>query len=124
MSKCATLLFIAILTASSLVMIKATPASAATKPSVPEFTVELVDSSYDVPTTYSIHPYTGEKVTHEGYHVELRTLEIRIKSDMPNDIEGFYYNIRWKGHFEEEWHEFYRASNGFLRRDSEAETLF
>ena len=28
--------------------------SSITKPSVPEFTVKLIDSSYDVPTTYSI----------------------------------------------------------------------
>jgi len=93
--------------------------------SVPEFTVELVDSSYDVPTTYSIDPYTGKNVTHEGYHVESRTIEIRIKNDMPNDyIAGFYYNIRWKGHFEEEWREFYHSSDGFLSRDSGAETVF
>jgi len=49
-------------------------------PAVPEFTVELVDSSYDVPTTYSTDPYTGKQVTHEGYHVAKRTIEVRIKN--------------------------------------------
>ena len=34
------------------------------KPSVPEFTVALVDTSYDVPTTYSTDPYTGKQLTH------------------------------------------------------------
>ena len=64
-------------------------------------------------------------MTHEGYYVESRTVEIRIKNDMPNEyVAGFYYNIRWKGHFEEEWHEFYHSSDGFLPRDSGAETVF
>lgn len=31
------------------------------KPSVPEFTVKYVDNSYDVPPTYGIDQYTGEK---------------------------------------------------------------
>lgn len=54
--------------------------SSITKPSVPEFTVKLVDSSYDVPTTYSIDPYTGQNVTHAGSHVESRTLDVKIKN--------------------------------------------
>jgi hypothetical protein len=29
------------------------------KPSVPEFTVKLVDSSYDIPASSLIDPYTG-----------------------------------------------------------------
>jgi len=33
-----------------------TEANGITKPSVPEFTLVLVDSSYDVPTTYSTDP--------------------------------------------------------------------
>jgi hypothetical protein len=125
MKKRATLLLVAVLTVSSLLMIEAMPASAATKPAVPEFTVELVDSSYDVPTTYSINPYTGKNVTHEGYRVESRTIEVRIKNAVPNDsVAGSYYNIRWKGHFEEEWREFFHSYNGFLSRDSGAETVF
>jgi hypothetical protein len=77
-------------------------------PSVPEFTVELVDTSYDVPTTYSTDPYTGKQVTHEGYHVARRTIEVKIKNQpfTPfTDSDGreikFYYNIRIKGHYEE-----------------------
>ena len=112
-----------------------TGASGIPKPSVPEFTVKLVDSSYDVPTTYSTDPYTGEKITHPGYRVESRTIEIRIKNVpfTPFEIENgsntytaqFYYNIRWKGHYEEEWHEVYNPNvNGLLGRDSGIETVF
>ena len=77
-------------------------------PAVPEFTVELVDASYDVPTTYSTDPYTGTQVTHQGYHVAKRTIEIRIKNQPFTpyiDSNGrnitFYYNIRFKGHYVE-----------------------
>ena len=50
------------------------------KPSVPEFTVKAVSHPYDVPTTYSTDPYTGETITHEGYHVENKSIEVWIKN--------------------------------------------
>jgi len=75
--------------------------------------VELVDTSYDVPTTYSTDPYTGKQVTHQGYHVARRTIEVRIKNQpftSYTDGEGreikFYYNIRIKGHYVEWGSEF------------------
>jgi hypothetical protein len=78
--------------------------------SVPEFTVKAVAHPYDVPTTYSTDPYTGETITHEGYHVENKSIEVWIKN-IPftpyNDTEGhevnLYYSVRAKGHFEEDW---------------------
>jgi flagellar basal body-associated protein FliL len=96
-----------------------TPAASASiaEPSVPEFTVELVDTSYDVPTTYSTDPYTGDTVTHAGYHVARRTIEIRIKNPpfTPFVSDGreieFYYNIRIKGHYEEWGSEFGEVYN-------------
>lgn len=114
------LVLILILTASSLIVVKPTHSSI-TKPSVPEFTVKLVDSSYDVPTSYSIDPYTGENVTHAGRHVESRTIEVKIKNQpfVPyNDTSSgwainFYYNIRIKGHYIEDWRELFRASDGY-----------
>jgi len=82
------------------------------KPSVPDFTVALVDASYDVPTTYSTDPYTGKTITHGGYHVERRTIEIRIKNQPFNEINDwgakFYYSVRYKGHFTEEWFDVYQ----------------
>src|SRR3990172_3290742 len=79
MNKKFVLLLILILTASSLTAVNLANASIP-KPSVPEFTLKLVDSSYDEPTTYSTDPYTGKQVTHEGYHVESRTIELKIKN--------------------------------------------
>ena len=80
------------------------------KPSVPEFTVKLVDHSYDVPTTYSVDQYTGKTITHYGYHVENKSIEVSIKNQpfTPyTDADGhevkLYYNIRVKGHYGEDW---------------------
>jgi len=78
--------------------------------SVPEFTVKAVTHPYDVPTTYSTDPYTGETITHEGYHVENKSIEVWIRNQpfTPyTDADGheinLYYNVRVKGHFEPDW---------------------
>ena len=100
-----------------------------TKPSVPEFTVKLVDSSYDVPTTSSMDPYTGENVTHAGYRVESRSIEVTIKNQpfVPYSSGGwnieFYYNIRIRGHFSEDWIELYRASDGYPTQSDSQNTI-
>jgi len=81
------------------------------KPSVPEFAVKLVDSSYDIPESSSIDPYTGQTITIPSRHVDNRTLEFTIKNqpftsyhdaNSGRDIR-LYYNIQMRGHFEEDW---------------------
>jgi hypothetical protein len=105
MSKNVALLFIAVLTVSSLVMVKATPASAQ---SVPEFTLKFEAHPYDVPTTYGIDPFTGKNITIEGgYHVRNESIVFTIK-DQP--ITNLFYNIRYKGHFGDGWTELYSFS--------------
>jgi hypothetical protein len=127
---------------SSLILVSAvvfvpvqasTDSSSIPKPSVPEFTVTLVDSSYDVPTTYSTDEYTGETITHEGYRVERRTIELKIKNhpfspfsiqEAPQAAEwnvNFYYNVRYKGHFSEDWHGLYLVSDGYPPQELESE---
>ncbi len=87
------------------------------KPSVPQFSIQVVDYSYDVPTTYSTDPYTGKQITHPGYHVDDIRVEGKIRNQHftpytipnPNSTSNlnidFYYSIRYKGHFgdESEW---------------------
>jgi len=51
MNKRATLLLIAILTVTNLLMVNFAPASGYNPPSIPEFTAKLADNSYDVPPT-------------------------------------------------------------------------
>lgn len=82
------------------------------KPSVPDFTLKLVDHSYDVPPIYSKDPYTGKNVmTSAGYHVENKSIEVTIKNqpftnykDANGNVIMLFYNVRWKGHFEDYWH--------------------
>jgi hypothetical protein len=105
MSRTTTTALIAILIASSITIIQLT--SAASAPSVPEFTVKQVDRSYDVPTTYSTNQYTGETITNPGYHVQNRTIDVIIKNQpfSPSTVEGnttgLFYNVQAKGSFED-----------------------
>ncbi|MCL2359185.1 hypothetical protein, partial [Candidatus Bathycorpusculum sp.] len=79
---------------------------------IPEFTLRFVDNSYDVPPTFSKDPFTGKnEMTQEGYHVENKTAEIKIKNppftsykDSQGNSVYLSYDIRWKGHFDDYWH--------------------
>ncbi|MGD6851480.1 MAG: hypothetical protein ACQCN6_05395 [Candidatus Bathyarchaeia archaeon] len=111
-NKVSSLILILILAASSLMLIQ-TAFAQIPKPSVPEFTAKFIDHSYDVPTTTSTDPYTGQYVTSEGYHVQNYTVELIIENQPFTPIEikegtavwtaDLYYNVRFKGHFTNEW---------------------
>ena len=107
MSKTIVLMLFAMLLLNSLVMVGSASAQSVPKPSVPEFTLELVAHPYYVPPTYEIDPYTGEEVlTAEGYHVENKSVEITIKNQpysyfVNGSNAWLVYNVLVKGHFEE-----------------------
>jgi hypothetical protein len=104
------------------------------KPSVPTFTASIIDKSYDVPPTTSVDPYNGQTITTKGYHVKNLVLEIRIKneaftaftSDSGYYQVNYYYNIRWKGHFAENFTNLFAANygTGYFPRAAGAETVF
>lgn len=86
------------------------------KPSVPEFTVNVINNSYDTPTTYSKDPYTGETIASPGRHVDSQTITVTIKNQpftptVGNTTYHLCYNIHMKGHFEETWQERYSSSD-------------
>jgi hypothetical protein len=107
------LILVVVLAASSLIMVESASAQSIPKPSIPEFTAQIVAYPYDIPTTHSIDPYTGKDITNQGYHVENRSIEVRIKNQpftTFNDsgwIVDFYYNVRVKGHYAQNWTELY-----------------
>jgi hypothetical protein len=81
------------------------------KPSVPEFTLKLASYPYDVaPTTYT-DPYTGKTtITNYGYHSENISVVLTIKNqpfistlDASGNYTSLYYNVRFKGHFVDDW---------------------
>jgi len=120
-NKSLTLTIIISLAVSSLMTIESAFSQSTPKPSIPQFSIRVVDYSYDIPTTYSTDSYTGKQITIPGYHVDDIRVEGKIKNQhfkpymIPNpdstssyDINlniDFYYNIRYKGHFgnEDEW---------------------
>jgi hypothetical protein len=100
---------IIVLLASGLMVTKTSSASdSMAKPSVPEFTVKFVNSSYTVTTT---NPYTG---INESKLVSNDSIEIIIKNQpflgYSNDYR-IYFNVRAKPHFEGNWTEIYRLQN-------------
>jgi hypothetical protein len=131
-SKRIALLLITMLAVSSLIMAESAYAQSIPEPSVPEFTVKIVAYPYDVPTTHSIDPFTGQDVTHEGYHVNNQSIEVRIKNQpfTPYEIQdsngnrwavNLFYNIRIRGHFSGDWIELYRPSDGYPHQLSDSD---
>jgi len=83
-------------------------------PPVPNFSIDIDDLSYDVPssTTVNVDPFTGEEtiITTPGYRVneirvtvEIENLPDRSYSTSGGDICKLYYRVQYKGHFEENW---------------------
>lgn len=95
------------------------PASAQTQlptPSVPSYVLQYADGSYDVPTTQTIDPYTGETIIHQGYHVKQTNFEMVIENQL-NPIDDLYYAIEVKGHYSTEWISFFDLSEGLPKQD-------
>jgi hypothetical protein len=116
----AVLLTIIIVT-SYLILLAAKPISAQTTPtpSVPKYTLQYVDGSYDVPTTHTIDPYTGETIIHQGYRVNETIFEMVIQNQL-NPIDNLYYAIGVKGHYSTEWISFFDLSESLPRQDPTA----
>jgi len=114
MHKYTVLMLVTCLVASSLMAltVASTTAQAGYKPSVPQFTVKLVDSSYTQPPRTAIDEFTGKEIILEqgGYLVRQMTAEVTIKNQPftpyinadGNKCE-LRYSIWTKGHFGEGW---------------------
>ncbi len=120
----------AVLLAYCILMAQSKSAQLIPKPSVPEFTVYLVNHPYDVPSTsptYTTDPYTGEQklVTpgSAGYHVDNFTIELWILNQQPSYSNGTttfmpYYDVRTKGYYEQNWTELGYSFNAKVKMDS------
>jgi hypothetical protein len=85
----------------SLILVKPVNAQSISKPSVPEFTVEPVGPSFDIPPTYSFNSSSGLFYVNEGYHFEYSTVEVIIKNQAftnQTNIDYLFYNVRLKPH--------------------------
>jgi hypothetical protein len=102
-----------------------------TNPSVPQFTVQYVDHSYDIPPSYGKDAYTGQTiVTSSGRHVDNRTIDVTIQNqlfapylDSNNNTVGLYYNIRSKGHFDDWSESSVHVTNGVQASTTSSSTV-
>ena len=133
MSKTIVLMLFTLLSLSGLVMVGFAFAQSIPRPSVPEFTVEYVDYSYDVPpkTTSTTDLYTNKTTTttFPGHRVSNYSIEVTIKNQ-PFDysVNGLtyhlYYNVRTKPHFAENWTELYPLVDRLRYRDSRIKSKY
>jgi hypothetical protein len=134
LGKYLTLFLVVIFAVSSMLIVLPTNAQSIPKPSVPDFTIQIVASPYDVPTTTTIDPYSGKEIVHQGYHVENNTIQVKIKNQAFNPFVitengnswtiNLNYNIRIRGHFaqqSQDWIELYRASDGYPHQWSDSD---
>jgi hypothetical protein len=114
MNKTCALVLVVILAISCVIMVESAYAQTFTKPSVPYFTANYVDRSYYIPPTYGIDQYSGQTVqTGGGFTVQNKTIELTIKNQKvtpysirdDDALRSVYLNfqIRYKGHFGQEW---------------------
>lgn len=98
-----TVVLILMLAVSNLTMVS-TVSGQSLKPVVTEFSLQYVDNSYDVPTSYKYTKdlYTGETITTTipGYRVDNKSIVATIKN--PSGVDA--YNFRWKPHNESRWY--------------------
>jgi|WetSurMetagenome_2_1015567.scaffolds.fasta_scaffold96662_2 hypothetical protein len=137
LGKVACLLLILIITLSiGSLITKSVNAQDIPKPSVPEFTLKYKVSQYTIPATtptYSIDPYTGEqKIQTPGSPSQSgqnRTIELKIKNQPFTSYQidnykhwiNFWYNVSYKGSFENDWKTYFsnHGGRGFGQSESD-----
>ena len=113
-SKGFSLLLISVLVISSLTLLMVKPVSAQTTamPTVPVFSLALVNHSYSVPSTTSstTNPYTNKTTitTVPSNYVQNITIDMTIKNQpFPSTVNGYkaniYYVVQTKPHFGNDW---------------------
>jgi hypothetical protein len=104
------ILLVLTVTMSSLIMLESV--NAATKPSIPQFTLKFVKHIFDSPPVPSTDPFTGKQTTLEGTHLEWLTLDLSStnqqftgtgKTGYAQSYTGIMYKIRFKGYYSQDW---------------------
>ena len=69
----------------SLLTVKPAHAQSTSKPSIPQFSIKLVDNSHDVPAYNTTDPFTGATIIHPQQHIDNKTIELKIKTLEKNE---------------------------------------
>lgn len=110
-SKVFSLLVIIMLAVSNATIVKFTLAQIVTNPSVPEFNVQYVTYTYDIPPTYGVDPSTGKAViinegsteTDKWVRVVISNQPFSPFNDTNDNCIRLFYDVRWKGHSSTSW---------------------
>ncbi len=105
------LILVMAISSTSLLAVKSVSAQLIPKPSVPEFSVQYVNSSFYLAPTYTTNPYTGQNQTlSSGDFVKNQTAQFTIKNqqftsfkDTNGNNVSLYFSVRFKGHYEDNW---------------------
>lgn len=95
-----------------MIVVQSSLEQSVAKPTIPQFTVNFINATYNVTT---LNRYTGENTTQQ---IDNNSIEIIIRNQpftpyydsSSNSTILLYYNIRMKGHFDQNWTNLY-ASN-------------
>ncbi len=100
-SKSLALIAVLSVIASSLIMVKPACAQSTPLPSVPDFTIEPLGPSFDIPPTYSFNSSSRGFDINDGYHLEFSTVKIVIKNQPftnQTNVDFLYYSVRIRPH--------------------------
>lgn len=120
------LILVMAVSSASLLIVKPANAQALPQPSVPQFTLKFVDSSYVEAPVYSPNPYTGQNdlVQPSNYELNL-SVEMIIKNqpftpyiDAKGNQIVLLYNVEWKPHYSTDWNGF-GANNSLIASNSQ-----
>jgi hypothetical protein len=121
------LALILLLATSSMLCVESASAQSITTPPIPEFTLKLVDYSYDVPATTTIDPYTGQQVANQAHTVLNKTIDVVVTNlDLAAYGESYIiiFNIQRKARLEQNWQEMYGSeSGGYMQTTSKYTTV-
>ena len=116
-----------------LLMVKPACAQTISPPSVPSFTVQVIDEKGTVPTTYSLNSSSGQIVATIGYNYEETDVYVVIDNqplaleypiaNQSNDYQGFYYDIQYRGpNSSNPWEERNNINEGYVPTSNEKYT--
>lgn len=116
-TKLASILLTLLMAVTATAVASSAYAQPITKPSTPQFTVELAGPAFDVPPTYSFNASTGLFDANDGYHFQYSVVNVVIQNQPyqpftnQTKYDYLYYNVRVKPHnyMDSYWSELFHA---------------
>jgi hypothetical protein len=106
--------FLILIVATSSLIIAETAEAQTTRPFVPEFTLQYVEVSIDVPPVTTTDPYTGKSIDiSPHYQGQTRNVDVTVNNqpygpftDANGNYLSLYYQVELKGHYNDVWNSY------------------